>query len=181
MCHKCNHVTNFYLFRQKGLFAFFHNIHFIQERARQFYKPCYCHGSFISTLDCKNEGIHQTWGYILYTCTVFCYLFQRESVCSVFSASNISNCWWCCCISAFKSIKDNLLLKLPGHIIFNKSQILFRDYNKKTLCLIINFIFILAKHPPLDSLPCFVKKNQHSGNEVLVLLCGHSKEYVEVM
>lgn len=111
----------------------------------------------------------------------FCYFFQRKSACSAVSASNISNCWWCCCISAFKSIKDNLLLKLPGHVIFNKSQILFRDYNKKTLCLIINFIFILAKHPPLDRLPCFVKKNQHSGNEVLVLLCGHSKEYVEVM
>lgn len=177
MCHKCNHAINFYPFCLKGLFAFLHNTHYMQERARQLNKPCYWHGFFISLLDCKNAGIHHT----LYTCKFFCYLFQRKSVYSGVSASNSSNCWWCCCISAFKSIKDNLLLKLPGHVLFNKSQILFRDYNKKTLCLIINFIFILAKHPPLDRLPCFVKKNQHSGNEALVLLCGHSKEYVEVM
>lgn len=127
-----------------------------------------------------NEYIKLEVIYCLYA-QVFCYLVQRKSVCSVVSAGKISNGWWCCCISAFKGIKDNLLLKLLGHIIFNKSQILFRDYNKETLCLIINFIFILAKHPPLDRLPCFVNKNQHSGNEVLVLLCGHSKGYVEVM
>ena len=155
--------------------------HITGKSETRFYKPCYWHGFFISVQDWKTEWIHQTWGYMLYICIVFCYLVQRKSVCSVVSAGKISNGWWCDFISAFKSIKDNLLLKLPGHIIFNKSQILFRDYDKETLCLIINFIFILAKHPPLDRLPCFVKKNQHSGNEVLVLLCGHSKEYVEVM
>lgn len=174
MCQKRNHVTNFCPSCQKGVFAFFYNTRYRKERDMGLF-------FLISMQACRTEQIHQIWGYILYICMVFCYLVQRKTVCSVISAGKISNSWRCYCISAFKSIKDNLLLKLPGHVIFNKSQTLFRDYNKETLCLIINFIFILAKHPPLDRLPCFVKKNQHSGNEVLVLLCGHSKEYVEVM
>ena len=145
------------------------------------YKPCHWHGFLIFVQACKTDWIHHIQYITSDLCTGFCYLVQRKSVCSVVSAGKISSGWSCCCISAFKSLKDNLLLKLPRHIIFNKSQILFGDYNKGTLCLIINFIFILAKHPPLDRLPCFVKKNQHSGNEVLVLLCGHSKDYVEVM
>lgn len=180
MCQQCNNVINFYSSYENVYLL--SSISYVTGKSDIWlYKPCYWHGFLIFLQVCKREWTHQIWSYIFYICIVFCYSVQRKTWCSVVSASKISNGWWCCCISAVKIIKDNLLLKLPGHIVFNKSRILFRDYNKETLCLIINFIFILAKHPPLDRLPCFVKKNQHSGNEVLVLLCGHSKEYVEVM